>query len=109
MRDEEDRGAGGGGVADEREQPLDPLARQEHSRLVQHEHTVAAADAAVLLDRAHDREQRPLDRLELADERARIEAQAVPLERVAGAGPLAAPRDAEPVARRRDVRDAEVL
>ena len=45
VRDEQDRGAGRRRVTDEREQPLDALPRQEHGRLVEHEHAVATAAA----------------------------------------------------------------
>ena len=86
------------------------LPRQEHRRLVEHEHAVAAPDAAVLLDRAHDREQRALDRLQVGRRRARGSSRsAVALERLARPGALAPPRDAEARARRRDVGDAQVL
>ena len=70
---------------------------------------MAAADGADLLDRPHDREQRALDRLQVADLRGGIQAQAVARERLAGPRPLAPPRDAKARARGCDLRHAQVL
>src|SRR5918996_1589761 len=70
---------------------------------------LAAADGSNLLERAHDREQRALHRLELADHRGRVDADAVALERLARTPPLAPPGDQPARPRRGDVRDAQVL
>ena len=109
VRDEEDGRPGCRRIADEREQHLDPLARKEHRRLVEHEHAPADADAADLLDRADDRQQRPLDRLQAADDRRRVDPQAVSLECLARPLPLPAPGDPEAGARGGDLRHAQVL
>ena len=64
---------------------------------------------ADLLDRADDRQQRPLDRLQVADDRRRVDPHAVALERLARPRPLAPPGDAEARARGGDLGHAQVL
>ena len=106
VRDEEDRCAGLRRIAHEREEALDSLLRQKHRRFVENEQSVPAADAADLLDRAHDREQRPLDRLQVGDERRRVDLHAVLGERLPRALPLTSPGDAPTRPRRCDLGHA---
>ena len=109
VRDEEDARAGRRRIADEREQHFDSLSRQEDRRLVEHEYSPVRADAANLLDRANDREERPLDRLQAGNDRRRVDPQAVALERLARLPPFAPPGDPEAGARRRELGHTQVL
>ena len=111
MRDEDDAGAGRGDGADEAEQLLDALARQERRRLVEeHEAGPAGGGAgdADFLEGAHDGEQRPLDRAQAVDALFRVDGKAEAVERLAGRRPFAPPVD-EAALRSRQMGEAEIF
>ena len=97
-------------VADEREQPLDALPRQEDRRLVEDQQAVAAVRPQRISSIARTIASSARSTgFSVGDGRARVEAHAVALERLARARALAAPGDAEARARRGDLGDAQVL
>ena len=93
VRDEQHARPARRDVADEVEQQRDLVLREEHGGLVEHQQgrRVVAAATAQALQGPDDGEQRPVDRADRLDTRARVEPQLVTPEDPSGLARRAAP------------------